>query len=109
MLPPDMEHYMAEIARVLRPGGRTYISYFVEWLAPGDPFFTHTPVSMVMDSEEPEHAVVYAESYVLGLYRRHGLQVEQLRRGVRRNRTPSDSEKSPQDVILAVNPIPGGS
>lgn len=83
MMPDEVDNYLSEISRVLKPGGRCLISYFLlneESLglieagkSPLD-FKPSTGVYRVVDPEKPEHAVGYDEKHVLGLYEKHGLR-----------------------------------
>ncbi len=96
MLPDGVERYLAEIARVLKPGGRTVITWFLlndESLyaleqqqgrrrdpAPNaqEAAFRHDlGVYRVSDRAHPETVVAYDEKFVLDAYRRSGLEVEQ--------------------------------
>lgn len=85
MLPGDMEHYLSEIARVLKKGGRCLISYFLlneptrESLAAGKTTldFKHDMGAyLTVTRDAPEYAVCYDEKYVLGLYGKSGLRIE---------------------------------
>lgn len=83
MMPDEVDNYLSEISRVLRPGGRCLISYFLlneeslrlieSGKSPLD-FKPSTGVYRVVDLEKPEHAVGYDEEYILGLYEKHGLR-----------------------------------
>jgi ubiquinone/menaquinone biosynthesis C-methylase UbiE len=86
MLPADLENYLLEIARVLKPNGKALISYFL--LSPHRPKELRDDEirSRFMDSgkgysttnlQYPEDAVAYQEEYVLGLYKKLGLMLEQ--------------------------------
>jgi ubiquinone/menaquinone biosynthesis C-methylase UbiE len=82
MLPADMEHYIAEISRVLKKGGRCYASYSLvnaeslqgmESSRSSLRFKRHAGPSWVVDTKVPELAVGYDEPYVRDLYEHHGL------------------------------------
>jgi SAM-dependent methyltransferase len=84
MLPDQVEHYLAEIARTTAPGARTYITWFLR-----------TPESLagiaagsarldirhdqgrfaVMDRDSPEKAIAFDEEWVMEQYSRHGFRV----------------------------------
>lgn len=84
MLPADMEHYLAEITRVTKPGGRSLITYFLlndqarQLMAEGkstldfrfakDGFWT-------FDEGTPEFGVAYEEQELLARYQRLGWRV----------------------------------
>lgn len=83
MPPEEVDHYLSEISRVLKPGGRCLISYFllneeslrlIEEGRSGRDFKPSTGIYRVIDPENPEHAVGYDEEYVLGLHEKHGLK-----------------------------------
>jgi SAM-dependent methyltransferase len=94
MLPPEVEHYMREIARVLRPGGRSLITYYL-LNDQSKPFVTAQPppvysafpldgrgsfphdcgVYRIRYREVPERAVAYEETFVRALYARVDLQI----------------------------------
>jgi SAM-dependent methyltransferase len=85
MLPKGVENYVSEISRVLKPGGRCLITYFLlieESLAlieegRSDWRFRHARGGWcrVEDPDQPERAVAYDEQYVYRLYRRYSLQL----------------------------------
>ena len=83
MLPADLDRYMSEIARVLKPGGRCFATYCL--LDRNDPmvasaarrWFKHDRgVYSVASTKVPELAVGYEERYVHELYAKHGLSDE---------------------------------
>ncbi|HZJ70610.1 MAG TPA: class I SAM-dependent methyltransferase [Planctomycetota bacterium] len=97
LLPPELERYLSEIARVLQPGGRCLISYFVlENGALKRPEGKSSLLDFQREGagyrtafEVPEQGVAYEESYIRGLYTRFGLSIcEPIRWG-------------PQDLVVA--------
>lgn len=81
MLPEDMRHYVAEIARVLKRGGTCCASYnlldgeSLRAMEAGQSAFRFTRVGphWVVDVTVPELAVAYEEAYARELFERHGL------------------------------------
>jgi SAM-dependent methyltransferase len=108
MLPEDMEQYVREIVRMLKPGGRCLITYFL--LDPGvlqrmaegltTPTFDHElPGYRVSIRDVPEAAVAYDEARIRDLYQKHGLQIaDPVRYGSWSGR---QDFLSYQDIILA--------
>jgi len=84
MLPADMRQYMSEIARVLKPGGRSTISYFLlnaeseRCIAEGRSTLpiTHevAPGCKVLSAAIPERAVAYDQNDILQLYAQYDLK-----------------------------------
>jgi SAM-dependent methyltransferase len=80
MLPDDMEHYVAEISRALKPGGHCYATYSLldeeslRRMHAGESQrrFTRVGPHWVVDPKVPELALAYDEAYVRALFRRHG-------------------------------------
>jgi SAM-dependent methyltransferase len=85
LLPDDMENYLSEVARVLKPGGRCLITYFLlnpetlgrieagtSVLAFPYPFGRYRCLS----DRGKEAAVAYEEDYIRSLYAENGLAVE---------------------------------
>ncbi len=115
MLPADLDRYMSEIARVLKPGGRCFATYCL--LDRNDPmvasaarrWFKHDRgVYSVASTKVPELAVGYEERYVHELYAKHGLSDEPgVHRGGWSGRTPYwplDSALRDQDTFVATKP-----
>jgi SAM-dependent methyltransferase len=112
MLPADVKHYMAEIHRVLRPGGRCLITWFVldetasARVAAGQTgplrrFTRNLGGYWVVGGQTPEAAVAYSESDVRRAYRDAGLTIrEPIVYGAWSGRTDSTSNHS-QDIVVA--------
>lgn len=107
MLPEDVMGYMGEIGRVLAPGGRCFITWFLvddtarAALEAGEakPDFGHSfGVFHVEDLEEMEDAVGYEESFVNTLYARHGLDVREILNGSWKK---APGANRVQDAVLA--------
>jgi SAM-dependent methyltransferase len=110
MLPDESEHYLEEIARVLKPGGRCFATYSLlndesrRLMAGGaaDTRFDHAmgPCAVV-DAKVPELAVGYDEGYVRDACERAGLAPEDVLYGSWSGRAPTDQESGlSQDVVL---------
>jgi SAM-dependent methyltransferase len=86
LLPDDMANYLAQTARVLKPGGRCLITYFLlddestGLIAAGRSSLDlrhGTGVVRVADPAVPERAVGYDEQYLLDVYRQNDLAIRQ--------------------------------
>jgi SAM-dependent methyltransferase len=108
MLPAEVEHYLVEIARVLKPGGRSFITYFL-WNDPAQAqlgrglsrwefAYPWGEVARVRDPERPENAIALQQAYVEALYDRAGLGVDKVRYGSWRE---SRSSVTSQDAVVA--------
>lgn len=84
MLSPGVERYVSEVKRILRPGGRCLITWFVrnpESLAlvaeeqSTLQFVVDFGIYSSTSEEVPEAAVCYDEDYLMDLYRRNSLAV----------------------------------
>ena len=114
MLPADVKHYMHEIVRVLKPGGRSLITFFLlneESLAlskEGKGFFEFEHEMRgyrTNNVDHPEAAIAYPEAFVRDLYGECCLALrEPLRYGMWCGRT---NGMSGQDVVIAVKPRAG--
>ena len=111
MLPTDVEHYLSEISRVLKPGGRCVISYFLinpeslrgmgsgrNVIKPAHPF--REGVCRVASLESPETTVAYEELYIRSLYLQNGLNVCEISYGFWSGR--KDLVQSLQDVVIGL-------
>ena len=113
MLPAEKEHYVDEIARVLKRNGRCFATYSL--LNPetrrlmeagsSDIRFKHAmgPCAVV-DEKVPELAVAYEEDYVREVYERSGLSTEGgIYYGTWSGRKPSArSSGLGQDLVLSI-------
>jgi len=81
LLPGAVENYVCEIGRVLKPGGRFYISFFLfneaaetphlgEWQEPGDSIYR------IKNPRVPEQAAAYSAQYVFKLFGENGLDID---------------------------------
>lgn len=110
MLPPDVEQYTREIARVTRPGGRCLVTFFLlneesrALCKAGKTVFGYHPVDAIhalhMPSQ-PEAAVQYDEQYVRELLEKNGLAIQMCRYGTWCGRKLPASLQNGQDLILA--------
>lgn len=84
LMPDDMEHYVQEIARVLKRGGRCYCTAYVispearRHLASGNSkrrFVDSGKGYWADNPDDPLHAIGFEEEYLLGVFRRQGLEV----------------------------------
>ncbi|OBG33205.1 hypothetical protein A5672_24725 [Mycobacterium alsense] len=111
MFPPDVEHYLDEIARVLKPGGRCLCTYFLlnaeslALMAAGKAHcnFQHERDGYrTISARRQEDAIALYEDSVRGLYTKYGLNVQEpLRYGSWCGRK---EYLSGQDVVIAVKP-----
>jgi len=109
MMPADMENYLGEVTRVLKPGGRCLITYFlltadsVKLMSEKGSsinFKGVLPGCRVKDTEEPEAAVAYEQDRIFQLYDENKLLIsEPVHHG-----TWSGFSRglSYQDIIVAV-------
>lgn len=104
------EHYISEAARVLAPGGRLFMTWFVlDEERPPVPgramasFQSTDGAALVVDPAQPEHAAGYPVSWIRGCLERHGLELrEPYQQGTWTGRAGLTS----QDILVAdVPPI----
>jgi ubiquinone/menaquinone biosynthesis C-methylase UbiE len=90
LLPAEVTNYLAELARVLKPGGRVLATFFVlddvarsnveaAMTAPAFPFLLPRGSGCrVQNLDCPEAAIAYEESYVREIYPKAGLELEEI-------------------------------
>lgn len=114
MLPTDVTHYLAEIHRVLKPGGSVYESYFL--LTPqsrgaidaGQSLFAfteqHDQYACIAGASQ-EYAIAYDEAWVRAAHAPGGLAIREIVHG-----TWCGNADSPtvQDVVIAAKATQGG-
>ena len=108
LMPKDLEHYFAEISRVLKPHGRTLITFFLlneEARLPMSQHLSLLDFSIEGDgyrtisASSPEQAVAFEEQYIKQLYSSHDLTiVDPIRYGSWSGREKSLSF---QDIVIA--------
>jgi SAM-dependent methyltransferase len=114
MLPADMEHYVAEIARMLSPNGKCFATYFLmnggsltlmESSESSLRFKHRVDPYWLVNAKTPELSVGYDEPYVVDLYNKNDLLTEGgIYYGGWCGRPPFWSHESglgDQDVVLA--------
>jgi ubiquinone/menaquinone biosynthesis C-methylase UbiE len=84
MLPEDLDNYLSEVVRVLKPEGRCLITYFllnpeslglIEAKLSRPQFKYALPGCRVGRTNVPEAVVAYDESTIRGLYQKYGLKL----------------------------------
>ena len=108
MLAEEVDHYLSELARVLKPGGRALISYFLlndeseRLLAEGRATFDfpYRRGRCATGSEnDPEGRVAYDETAVREMYERHGFVIDEpIRYG---NWAGRSFDYDFQDIVVA--------
>lgn len=111
----DMQRYVSEVARVLKPGGRCLATFYLlnaesRELMPQKALFQlnfkHRGRGyQTLDRNRPEIGIAFDEALVSKIYRRHGLTIlEPIRYGAWCGR---ETYLSSQDIVIAVKPSPG--
>jgi ubiquinone/menaquinone biosynthesis C-methylase UbiE len=86
MLPSDIRHYTEEISRVLKPGGKCLVTFFIlndeskALVSSGHSalnFQYKLDGCLMVDQTFPEDAVAYDEEFVKELFEKHGLVINQ--------------------------------
>jgi SAM-dependent methyltransferase len=107
LLEGEADHYLAEIARVLAPGGRALITFFVldgdsrAAIAQGRaglPFLDPDAQVAVVSEDVPEEAVAYDRAWVEDALARHGLDLDGVHPG---SWSGHQGARSFQDLVVA--------
>jgi SAM-dependent methyltransferase len=112
MMPTDVAHYLKEINRVLKNGGRCLMSFFLlnsETIeALNDPRrigklkFEHDYGDYRLENpNEAESAIAYEETFVRNLYQKNELKIIKIRYGTWRNYQKNPVAKG-QDIVVAL-------
>ncbi len=109
MLPAELENYLAEIARMLKKGGRCLITYFLlnnesrQLIETGKnpiPMEYRTAEFWARNRHVPEEAIAFDEAYIRGLYAKYGMRIEEpIRYGIWSGR---EGVVDWQDIVVAV-------
>jgi SAM-dependent methyltransferase len=84
MLLEDVENYMSEISRVMKPHSRCFITYFllnnesenlIHEGASAVDFKYKLNKGLTINESEPERSIAYDEDFVRGLYVKYGLRI----------------------------------
>lgn len=114
MLPADLEHYIAEISRVLRPGGRCLFTFFLldeearRGLTSGTSalkFDYALPGCWTTDPVTPETAVAYDEGNIAPLLKRYSLSLDGIHPGAWSGRS---AYLSYQDIVVGTKASANG-
>jgi len=108
LLPDGLERYLSEIVRVMKPGARCLITYYLlnadavrlleEGKAAVDFPYDHGQYCVHLE-EDPEETVAYKEPYIRKTYKQHGLAIrEPIQAGLWAGR---DKWLTWQDLIVA--------
>ena len=115
MLPEDILNYLSEISRVLKPGGRCLITYFILTAASRQAInenkarfeFRHqiTPGAHAQYRDRPEEVIAYDEAFLRKEYLQRSLQIaEPIHFGAWSGAPLSPAPRHTQDVIVALKP-----
>ena len=106
MFAKDVENYLMQISRTLKPGGKCLITWFLineESQSADDPFYDFAfdcdEVSRTTTPKNPEAAIAFDEEFVRGLYKKAGLKVANIEYGTWAR---PDSLYQLQDMVVGV-------
>jgi ubiquinone/menaquinone biosynthesis C-methylase UbiE len=112
MFPGEVENYLSQVARVLKPGGCAAVTYHllneqslaaIETRPVEHRFVHHFDVYAVDSLEDPADAVGYDEDWVRDLYARLGLELQEpVRHGAWCRDEGFYRPEIPQDIVVAL-------
>ncbi len=116
MLPASVDHYLKEIVRMLKPGGRCLISYFlmnesarkgIQSGTSSRSFLQDLGGGCFTDNLKcPEDAVAFEESWIRSLYENHRLEIrDPVFQGQWSRKRELNSTRDYQDIIVAIKPV----
>jgi SAM-dependent methyltransferase len=107
MLPDEIENYIGQLSRVLKPGGRCFTSVFLfdaqaeAAVADGSTIFDFRhPIGpcLTFDPDAPDEGIACGKQWLLALIERHGFGVEAIQAG---NWRHVRSYEVSQDYVVA--------
>lgn len=107
----DIANYLGEISRMLKPGGRVFITYFLvneqtlKNISKGTTtrkFVKYIDNAYTDNPRTPESAIGHAEEYVYKLYEKNGLAVDDVSYGKWRSPKELKHINHNQDRVLAI-------
>lgn len=108
MLTMDVNRYLEEISRVMKTGGRCLITFFLinnessilikKGSSSQNLIFQIDENSFAKDNEIPENAIGFKEEFVIKLFKKNNLDIEEIYYGSWCGR---NSYKSYQDIMIA--------
>jgi len=105
MFKDDVENYLSEIARVLKPGGKCLVTWFLlDEISRQSQHpimnFAHEvdEVSRTTVRSNPEAAIAFKLEFVRGLYKKYGLNIDTIEHGTWGR---PDSIFDLQDLVIA--------
>lgn len=111
LVPADAENYLREMARLAKPGGRIFTSFYMyddeaaRLVAEGKtslPFLHDFEGTRIVDPEEPEHAIAFSPKHIRSLFQAAGLEiVGPIKKGLWCVR---ESGLDYQDIVIARHP-----
>ncbi len=108
IMPDETQNYLRQISRILKPGGRTFLTFFllneeskqaIDRKTAGYDFKFNYENYSVVDKNAPDYAIAYKESLVRQWFEENGLKVRAIHYG---NWARGQSETLGQDIIVAV-------
>ncbi len=108
MMPDDVEMYLEEIKRILKPGGMVFATFFLTSELRPFKRFKLNPIDdyYVKLKEDPLQAIVFNELNIIELYKKHGLEIQDIYYGASEKRGVPNYGRlmAIQDCLVAIKP-----